>query len=233
MFTKSAQAIVGPGRRLIVDAGYSVEMCSAKAAVGRIGPAASRRPSSSITRAPAKPSSPGWNISSTRPPNVARRSTSIRAAPRSIATWVSWPQACIIPSVSELKSRPRLLGQRQGVHVAPQEDGRAGTRALDHGGDRGRLATELRGQAQLLELLDDQRLGRGQHQAALRLAMEPAADRDDLGKQGLGGRQEGLDLGIRHAHRIARSTRRGNAQFWEHTPAAAAAPTATRHLFSG
>jgi len=31
---------------------------------------------------------------------------SARAAPASMATWVSWPQACIAPSVRDEKSRP-------------------------------------------------------------------------------------------------------------------------------
>ena len=69
------------------------------------GPSSSR-PSSSMNRAPCLPSSPGWNMSRVRPRSSARRSTSSRAAPRSMATWVSWPQACMTPSISEANSRP-------------------------------------------------------------------------------------------------------------------------------
>src|SRR5262245_3940104 len=45
-------------------------------------------------------------MNSTRPASSARRRWSRRAAPASMATWESCPQACIAPSTSEAKSSP-------------------------------------------------------------------------------------------------------------------------------
>ena len=60
--------------------------------------AVASRPSSSMCLAPSKPSSPGWNMNTTRPCDAPRRALSRWAAPASIATWVSWPHVCIAPS---------------------------------------------------------------------------------------------------------------------------------------
>ena len=46
-------------------------------------------PRRASSRAPAKPSSPGWNMSRTVPARRSRRSSRGRVAPRNIATWVS------------------------------------------------------------------------------------------------------------------------------------------------
>src|ERR1035437_7317545 len=80
--------------------------------------------------------------------------------------------------------QPGFLGQRQGVHVAPQQDGRSWTGALDKDSDRHGLPTDLWGQAELLVLLDDQRLGSGQAEAPLWLPMEATSYRHDLGQEG-------------------------------------------------
>ena len=61
-------------------------------------------------RAPWNPSSPGWNMNSTRPASRSRRWASTRAAEASIATWVSCPQACMIPSTSEANASPVSSG---------------------------------------------------------------------------------------------------------------------------
>ena len=55
----------------------------------------------------------------------ARAPTSSLAAPTSIAVCVSWPQACIDPSTARAEVEPGVLVQRQGVHVAAQQHGRA------------------------------------------------------------------------------------------------------------
>ena len=84
-------------------------MWMARAPVGCSPPcddAASRTPSSIIVCAPPSPSSPGWNIRITWPGKSPRRSWRRRAAPSSIATWVSWPHACIAPSTSDVNSSP-------------------------------------------------------------------------------------------------------------------------------
>lgn len=75
---------------------------SAKAASGSGSPPVPpSRPSSSMNRAPWKPSSPGWNMKRTDPFRSLRRAHSRRAAPTSIAVWVSCPQACIVPGMVE------------------------------------------------------------------------------------------------------------------------------------
>ena len=93
----SDEASSGPVRPANTPLGMLGEMCRAKAASG-IG---SIRPSSSMKRAPWWPSSPGWNMNITVPDSVSRFSHRARAAPASIATWVSWPQACIAPRVCD------------------------------------------------------------------------------------------------------------------------------------
>ena len=57
----------------------------------------SRKPSSSILRAPPRPSSAGWNTACTMP-SKWRVAARWRAADNSMAVWPSWPQACILPN---------------------------------------------------------------------------------------------------------------------------------------
>ena len=57
---------------------------------------------------------------------AARAST--RAAPANIATCASWPHACIVPSTSLGVVEAGVFGHRQRVHVAAEQDRRAGTR---------------------------------------------------------------------------------------------------------
>ena len=57
--------------------------------------------------------------------------------------------------------QPRLLGQRQAVHVGAKEDRRAGASAFDDGGHGGRGRAEPGLEAERAELLDEDRLGRG------------------------------------------------------------------------
>ena len=112
---RSADAMIGPPRVLTQPVGSDEVMCSANAPVTGDGVPSARggtssRPSSSMNRAPWWPSSPGWNMNSTRPGISSRRADSSRAAPASIATCVSCPQACIVPSLRELKSSPVSSG---------------------------------------------------------------------------------------------------------------------------
>ncbi len=48
---------------------------------------------------PSKPSSLGWNRSFTVPVSSARYSARISATPIRMATWASWPQACMTPVI--------------------------------------------------------------------------------------------------------------------------------------
>ena len=53
-------------------------------------------PARTMARAPSAPSSPGWKQSRTRP-RAGGFAASRSAAPRRMAVWPSWPQACMTP----------------------------------------------------------------------------------------------------------------------------------------
>ncbi len=63
-------------------------------------PKRSISPSSTMARLPVRPSSLGWNTTTTVPSKL-RVSARYLAAPSSMAVWPSWPQACILPGVLE------------------------------------------------------------------------------------------------------------------------------------
>ena len=48
----------------------------------------------------------GWNTRRTSPESSSFTSLRILAVPSSMAMWLSWPQACILPSLWEAKGRP-------------------------------------------------------------------------------------------------------------------------------
>ena len=102
----SAAAIIGPGRTFTVPLGWLAVMWMANAPLTGASGTTSSSPSSSMKRAPWKPSSPGCTMNTTWPASSSRRSASSRAAPSSIATCVSCPQACIAPGTSELNGSP-------------------------------------------------------------------------------------------------------------------------------
>ena len=95
--------------------------CSAYAASAR-GPAASSTPSSIMWRAPSKPSSPGWNMSTTSPASSSRRAASSRAAPTSIGRVQVVPaRVHRRPARATRNGDVDLLGDGQRVHVAAQQ----------------------------------------------------------------------------------------------------------------
>ena len=59
-----------------------------------------------MCRAPAKPSSPGWNMKITVPGTSSCRAQSSLAAPASMAVCRSWPQACIAPGIADAYGSP-------------------------------------------------------------------------------------------------------------------------------
>src|SRR6202451_109991 len=63
------------------------------------------RPSFTMAWAPAPPSSAGWKITTAVPAKL-RVSARYLAAPKSIAVWPSWPQACILPGTVDWYGRP-------------------------------------------------------------------------------------------------------------------------------
>ena len=93
---------------------------------GGVGQRIASSPSSSMKRAPWKPFLARLEHEAHLAGELARRAQSIRAAPASIAVWVSWPQACIVPGDRRGEGEPGLLGHRQRVHVAAQQHGAAG-----------------------------------------------------------------------------------------------------------
>ena len=95
----SEAASIVPGLVANRPYGSSAEKTCMPYAASTRRPAASSTPSSTMTLPPPKPSSPGWNISTTSPGSSARRADSSRAAPMSIAVCRSWPQACMAPSM--------------------------------------------------------------------------------------------------------------------------------------
>ena len=103
----------------------------------------------------------------------------MRAAPASIAVWVSWPQACIRPGTVEAKSSPVSSGIGS-ASMSPRSSTRAarlaGVEDRDRAGARGALAPFER---QVGELGADlgERLGR--LEAELGLGMDRAAERGD------------------------------------------------------
>ena len=62
----------------------------------------SRPPWAMTARAPSQVSSEGWKMSRTVPGSRSFMPLRILAAPRSMATWVSWPQACMRPGFWDL-----------------------------------------------------------------------------------------------------------------------------------
>ena len=94
--------IISFSRLAIAPAGRSGQRCMPKMAST---PYFSNTPLSHTSRAPPVVSSAGWNTS--RKLYFARDMRSIlRASSSSMAMWPSWPQACILPGVSEAKSSP-------------------------------------------------------------------------------------------------------------------------------
>ncbi len=66
----------------------------------------SAAPSAIMAAAPDSVSSAGWNTSTTRPASSGAASRNTSATPSRVAVWMSWPQACILPSASLAKGRP-------------------------------------------------------------------------------------------------------------------------------
>ena len=98
MLNLSEAASTGPLRVPTVPAGREG---STWAAMARSTRGSSSTPSSTMRRPPARPSSAGWKMNFTLPPQPSSHCgfwASRRAAPRSIAVWASWPQACILPA---------------------------------------------------------------------------------------------------------------------------------------
>ena len=138
-----------------------------------------------MSRAPCGPSSPGWNMSRTRPASSSRRSTRRRAAPRSIATCVSCPQACITPGISDAKSSP-VSSVSGSASMSPRR------RIVGPGRAPSITATtdvlvppELRLEPERAQALDDHRLRLGELEAQLRPTVEAPADLDDVGQDRL------------------------------------------------
>jgi len=84
---------------------------------------------------------------------------------------------------------PRVLGHRQGVHIAAQQHHRS-VSAFEIGNDRRHRVTRTHRQPQGFERIQHGRLRAGQHEPELRLAMDATAEIDDAGLQRLGVREQ-------------------------------------------
>ena len=94
MWNSLLEAITGPGLTAKLPTGRPGQLCMPNtASIGN----RSKRPSVIISRAPPPPSSAGWKIRYTVPSKL-RCAARCWAAASSMATWPSWPQACILPA---------------------------------------------------------------------------------------------------------------------------------------
>ena len=98
---QSAFAMRAPGSTETVPLGSSLQMWQPHAAS-----TPSHTPASTSMRAPWEHSSAGWNTRRTSPARRSRLAWSTVAAPRSMAAWQSWPQACMRPGESEENGSP-------------------------------------------------------------------------------------------------------------------------------
>ena len=90
------EAMIGPLQIAKSPAARPGQLCMPKiASMGK----RSNRPSFIISRAPPPPSSAGWKMQWTVPEKRSRWAASSCAAASSIATWPSWPQACMRPGM--------------------------------------------------------------------------------------------------------------------------------------
>ena len=149
-----------------------------------------------MNRAPWWPSSPGWNMNSTRPASSSRRSLSSWAAPDSIAVCVSWPQACMHPSTCDAKSRPVSSGIGSASMSPRRRIVGPGRRALEQRHDAARRLVRGDRQRQAFERRQHLLAGDRQVVAELRPLVQPAAQGDRIVEQ-LGGL-----LAYRLDHRI-------------------------------
>ena len=193
----SAEASSAPGRRAMVSAGYSVPMWIANARA--TGPGAVRalleqallehEPGAVVAllaRLEHQQDPPGEVVPAL---HEQARGTQEHGDVRVVAAAVH--RARVLGR--ELEAR--VLGQRQAVHVGPQQDRRARARALDDRDHRvGRLARPAL-EPDRAQRLDHHRLRPREPEADLGAPVEPAADLDDVGEHGAGGRQERMDRG--------------------------------------
>ena len=142
-------------------------MCSANAPVTGDGvPSASggtsSSPSSSMNRAPPSPSSPGWNMNSTRPGDlVAARREQLGGGGQHRRVGVV--PAGVHPVVGgRAEVEPGVLVQRQRVHVAPQQHRRPRLAAGEQGGDARRRLVQGEVERQPVERLEHHVAGRGE-----------------------------------------------------------------------
>ena len=91
----SVAAVIGPGWAAIWPDGEGVGQVEADGGVDRW--VRRRAPSWIISAAPPVVSSAGWKAKTTFPGRRLALRARTRAAPRAIAVWPSWPQACILP----------------------------------------------------------------------------------------------------------------------------------------
>ena len=179
----------------------------------------SSRPSSSMTRAPAEPSSPGWNISSTRP---ASAGPTLHEQPRraeqhrDVGVVAARVHRARRPPTRSRARCPRSTGSASmSARSRTVGPGRAAVDDRRHGAEP---ATEPRRQAQPLQLLDDHapgsRAGRspisGRRWSRRRIATTSVLDR--LGGRDVDRRHRCSSLGRRQRARCRRGSGRARTR---------------------
>ena len=146
-------------------------------------------------------SSLGWKMSRTVPASSSRISFSTRATPSSMAVWASWPQACIRPSCSLLKSNVLASTDGERVDVGAKGADGPGPGALDVSDDAGLRDARYCMQSQPLQRLGDERGRLVLLERELGAAVELAAEADDLGEHVVGELADAVEHGRRGGER--------------------------------
>ena len=202
MNSVSADAMIEPPRQLSQPVGSDDVMCSANAPVtGESEPSArfgrSSRPSSSMNLAPWLPSSPGWNMNSTRPAMSARcalqqlgRADQHRGV-RVVAAGVHRAFA----ARGEIDAR--VLRQRQRIHVAAEQHRRARLAAIEQRGDTAGGLVQRHVEGQPVERFEHVLASDRQVVADLRPLVQRAAQRDHVAQQIVGSIAQGVEFHVR------------------------------------
>ncbi len=90
---------------------------------------------------------------------------------------------------------PSVLGQRQGIHVGAEDDRGARFGAVDQCGYGSQPSPEHRLEAQSFELVDDDCLGDREIGPDFRVAVDPAADLDNVRQERASVREKGGVVG--------------------------------------
>ena len=130
-----------------------------------------------MTRAPPWPSSPGWNINTTRAGQLSPPVGQQTRRPDEHGHVGVVPAGVHLAVDSGGEVQAGVLGHLEGVHVGAQQRGRSGPLAVDDSHHRGGRGTRGGVEAQPGEGVEDRGLGVRQVQAGLRAGVDASAQR--------------------------------------------------------